>query len=323
MIISASRRTDIPAFFSGWFMNRIREQYALVQNPFNSHQISKVSLSPDVVDCFVFWSKNPEPMIHRLQELQDYMYYFQYTLNAYGEDLEKNLPPVSERISSFHTLSRLIGKQRVIWRYDPIILNETYTFSWHLDRFASLAGALQGCTERCVISFIDLYSSIAGPAKKYGIRELPDSAVLELAKELSSIARSFGMIMETCSEKIDLSSCSIAHGCCIDGRLISSLLGCSLSVEKDKNQRPECGCAASIDLGLYNTCRNGCIYCYANHSSQTLEKHGLMYDEHSPLLCGRLTELDRVTERKVKSLQNRQLDLFSRLPSESKFTKLR
>lgn len=318
MIISASRRTDIPAFFSGWFMNRIREQYALVQNPFNSHQISKVSLSPDVVDCIVFWSKNPEPMIHRLQELKDYMYYFQYTLNAYGKDLEKNLPPVSERLSTFHTLSRLIGKQRVIWRYDPIILNETYTLSWHLDRFASLAGALQGDTERCIISFIDLYASIAGPAKKYGIQELPDSAVLELAKELSSIARSFGITMETCSEKIDLSSCNITHGCCIDGRLISALLGCSLNVEKDKNQRPECGCAASIDLGLYNTCRNGCVYCYANHSSQTLEKRGRIYDEYSPLLCGRLTELDKVTERKAKSLQNRQLDLFSRLPPESR-----
>lgn len=314
MIISASRRTDIPAFFSGWFMNRIREQYALVPNPFNPHQISRVSLSPDVVDCIVFWSKNPEPIIHRLQELKDYMYYFQYTLNAYGEDLEKNLPPVSERISTFHTLSRLIGRPRVIWRYDPIILNEKYTLSWHLDRFASLAGALQDSTERCIISFIDLYASIAGQAKKYGIRELPDSAVLELARELSSIAGSFGMTMETCSEKIDLSSCNIAHGCCIDGRLISNLLGCPLNVEKDKNQRPECGCAASIDLGLYNTCRNGCVYCYANHSSQTLEKRGRMYDERSPLLCGRLTELDKVTERKVKSLQDKQLDLFSTLP---------
>lgn len=317
MIISASRRTDIPAFFSGWFMNRIREQYALVQNPFNAHQISRVSLSPDVVDCIVFWSKNPEPMIHRLQGLKDYMYYFQFTLNAYEEDLEKQLPPVSERISTFHTLSRLLGKNRVIWRYDPILLTEKYTLSWHLDRFASMAGLLQGCTKRCIISFIDLYASIAGPAKKYGIRELPDSTVPVFANELSSIARSFGMTLETCSEKIDLSSCNIAHGCCIDGRLISNLLGCPLSVEKDRNQRPGCGCIASIDLGLYNTCQNGCVYCYANHSRQPLEKRSRMYDECSPLLCGRLTELDKVTERKVKSLQNRQLDLFSRLPSES------
>ena len=139
MIISASRRTDIPAFFSDWFINRLNEQYAFVRNPVNIHQISKISLSPDVVDCIVFWSKNPGPMIDKLNALESYMYYFQFTLNAYGKDLETDLPDVETRIHTFQALSRRIGKMRVIWRYDPIIVNDRYSVDWHIKRFRYLA----------------------------------------------------------------------------------------------------------------------------------------------------------------------------------------
>ena len=202
MIIRASRRTDIPAFFSDWFMNRIREQYALVRNPFNSHQVSKISLNPDVVDCIVFWSKNPEPMLTRLNELQNYTFYFQYTLNAYGREIEMNLPALKQRIATFQSLSKMIGKERIIWRYDPIILNETYTAGWHSSAFSNLACQLSGYTGKCTISFIDMYPAITNNVRPLGIREIPGGSISALARNLSSIAASCGLAIDTCAEKL-------------------------------------------------------------------------------------------------------------------------
>ncbi len=311
MIISASRRTDIPAFFSDWFIKRIEERYAYVRNPMNIHQVSRINLSPNVIDCIVFWSKNPEPMLKKLDKLQDYTYYFQFTLNAYEDDIEKNLPSLDKRINTFLALSNLLGKQRVIWRYDPIIINDKYTLEWHIDKYSYIAGKLYKYTEKSTISFIDLYTKIISNIKDKQISELSYDIKMALAKELSSIACSYGIKIDTCAEDIDLSICNIEHARCIDDRLIAKLLGCSIDVEKDKNQRLECGCVSSIDLGLYNTCQNGCIYCYANHNINVRKRNFQAYDKNSPLLCSEITELDKITERKVKSQKNMQIDLFS------------
>lgn len=311
MIISASRRTDIPAYFSEWFMNRIQAQYAYVRNPVNIRQVSRINLAPDVVDCIVFWSKNPKPMISRLGLLNHYMYYFQFTLNAYGKDFETNLPPLDDRIQTFQNLSELIGRRRVIWRYDPVILNEQYPVDWHIQKFGYIADRLRGYTEKVTISFIDLYAKNLSSAKKQNICELSYEQKNIIAKNFSEIARSHGLKIDTCAEDIDLSAYGIEHARCIDDRLIAKLLDCSIDTGKDKNQRPACGCAASIDLGLYNTCRNGCIYCYANHSADVRRRNLEAYDPESPLLCSRITELDKITERKIKSQRNMQLSLFN------------
>lgn len=311
MIISASRRTDIPAYFSEWFMKRIEAQYAYVRNPVNIHQISKINLSPDIVDCIVFWSKNPKPMISKLDILNDYMYYFQFTLNAYHKDIETNLPSLDDRIHTFQVLSELIGRQRVIWRYDPIILNRRYSVNWHIEKFASIADQLSGYTEKVTISFIDLYAKISNNIKEKNICELSCNQKNIIAKSFSEIAHSHKLKIDTCAEEIDLSAYGIDHAHCIDGKLIARLLDCSMDTGKDKNQRPECGCAASIDLGFYNTCQNGCVYCYANHHADTRKRNFEAYDPNSPLLCSQVTELDKITERKVKSQRNMQLSLFS------------
>lgn len=159
MILSVSRRTDIPNYYSEWFYNRIKEEFLYVRNPMNPHQISKIDLSPDVVDCIVFWTKNPEPMINRLDELAAYHYYFQFTLTGYGKEIECNVPHKRERmIPVFQELSKRIGKQKVIWRYDPIIFTKTYTPEYHLKAFEQIAMALRGYTEKCVISFVDVYA---------------------------------------------------------------------------------------------------------------------------------------------------------------------
>jgi hypothetical protein len=155
MIISASRRTDIPAYYSDWMLNRIKEQYACVRNPMNIHQISKINLNPDVVDCIVFWSKNPKPMLDKLQYFNEYAYYFQFTLNPYGNDIETKLPPKKEIIETFKKLSEKIGLQRVIWRYDPVLLNTQYTIAYHIDNFNELAYQLNGYTEKVTFSFIN------------------------------------------------------------------------------------------------------------------------------------------------------------------------
>lgn len=310
MIISASRRTDIPAFFSEWIINRLKEQYAYVRNPMNIHQVSKINLSPDVVDCIVFWSKNPKPIINKLNALKDYMYYFQFTLNAYDKDFEENLPTLSTRIDTFQTLSNYIGKERVIWRYDPIIINEKYSIDWHIERFKYLTEQLCLYTEKVTISFIDLYTKISHNIKGKNIYELSYEQKNTLARYFAEIAYSHNIEIDTCAEDIDLSSYGITHARCIDDRLISKLLHCSIDIEKDKNQRLECGCIASIDLGLYNTCQNGCIYCYANHSYAIRKQNFETYDPFSPLLCSDITEFDKITERKVKSQKNMQLSLF-------------
>ncbi len=309
MIISASRRTDIPAFFSDWFLKRIEEKYAYVRNPMNFHQVSKINLSPDVVDCIVFWSKNPAPMLPKLENLENYMYYFQYTLNAYDQDTEQNLPSLADRIDTFRKLSKIIGRQRMIWRYDPVILNERYTIEWHAEKYAAIAGALSSCTDKCIISFIDLYPVNSQRMKDNAIRELLTEEKRSLASRFSSAARANGISVNTCAEEIDLSDFDIGHSHCIDDKLISRLLGCPIEAGKDKGQRPACGCAASIDLGLYNTCQNGCIYCYANHNDNLRFRNFQAYDIDSPLLCSRLTDLDKITERKVKSLKESQLCL--------------
>ncbi len=308
MIISASRRTDIPAFFSEWFMNRMEAQYAYVRNPMNIHQISKINLMPSIVDCIVFWSKNPKPIINKLDTLNDY---FQFTLNAYHKDFETNLPSLDERIQTFQALSALIGRQRVIWRYDPIILNNQYSINWHIKKFEYIAKQLCNYTEKVTISFIDLYSKISNNIKRQTIFELSYVQKNTIAKHLSEIAHSYHLKIDTCAEDIDLSTYDIDHARCIDDKLIAKLLDCSIDADKDKNQRLECGCVASIDLGFYNTCQNGCTYCYANHNADVRKRNFEAYDSSSPLLCSQVTELDKITERKVKSQRNMQLRLFN------------
>lgn len=301
MIISASRRTDIPAFFSDWFLKRIEEQYAYVRNPMNPHQVSRVSLAPEVVDCIVFWSKNPAPMLEKLGRLEGYAYYFQFTLNAYGRDMEANLPSLEERIDTFRRLSQQLGKHRVIWRYDPVIVNGRYPLDWHRESFGYIADRLCGYTEKVTISFIDLYPKIAGAIREKDIRELSHDQKETLAESFAGIAHAHKLAIDTCAEDIDLDAFGIEHARCIDDRLVSRLLGCALYIGKDKNQRSACGCVAGMDIGLYNTCQNGCAYCYANHSQTTRRRNLQAYDPTAPLLCGQVTELDRVTERKVGS----------------------
>ena len=308
MIISASRRTDIPTYYSEWFINRIKEGYVLVRNPMNAHQISKISLDPDIVDGIVFWTKNPIPMLDKLDRLQDYTYYFQFTLNSYGQDVEAHVPSKQNAIvPAFKKLSDQIGPDRVIWRYDPIFLNDKYTPEYHLRYFEQLAKILHSYTKKCTFSFIDMYRNTEKNVKGLDIHPFPVEQQRYIAKNLADIAHSYGLQIDTCAEGIDLEQYGIQHARCIDDRLLSKLLGCPLKVGKDKNQRLECGCIESIDIGTYNTCRNGCLYCYANYSQKSVQTNSQKHNPNSPLLFGEVGEGDRITERKVSSCKATQM----------------
>lgn len=312
MILSVSRRTDVPNYYSDWFYRRIKEGFLYVRNPINAHQVSRIELSPKVVDCMVFWTKNPANMLEKLDCLKDYTYYFQFTITGYGRDIEPGLPGKRETlIPTFRTLSQKIGKERVIWRYDPIFISQRYTAEYHVKAFAEIARSLANDTKKVVISFGDFYEKTRRNLKECGIRQMKREEMFALAGQMATIASEYGLAIETCAEQIALESVGISHGSCVDQQFMEQLLGCALTGKKDKSQRQECGCLESIDVGTYDTCPSGCKYCYANQSSGAVKERLKFWDEESPLLCGHLSADDRLTVRKVKSLKDTQLSFFS------------
>ncbi len=304
MILSVSRRTDIPAFYSDWFYQRIKEGQVCVRNPMNAHQVSRLRLSPDVVDCIVFWTKNPEPMLERLDELNGYDYYFQYTLNNYDKDTEPFVAPLEERIETFKKLSSRIGKERVIWRYDPIIFTDKYDEKKHIESFLRIASELHEYTEKCVFSFVDIYSSKNSKnLSNMKIKQLSDEELDAFAGGLSEIAKKYGLTLATCAEKIDLSKHGIEHNSCIDRALIERITNSTLKVGAD-GQREACGCVKCDDIGAYDTCTHGCTYCYANYRKEIVWEKAKKNDVNSPLLCDSIDpETDKVTDRPLKSFK--------------------
>lgn len=297
MIISASRRTDIPAFYTPWFMNRIREGFLLTRNPFNANQISRVSLDPNDVDVIVFWTRNPSMLMKHLPELSSYNYYFQYTITGYPKVLEKTVPRPHRAIKTFIALSDLIGAEKVIWRYDPILLSNEVDIHEHKRLFEKIASLLEGKTKRVVISFADFYkktkrnlNSIEGLIYSDITHEM--NMLHELSIYMSKVAKKYGMVIESCAESIDISDCGIAHGKCIDDNLIKNIFGLSLNGNKDIGQREDCGCIKSIDIGTYNTCMHGCSYCYATFSEKIVANNKAKHDPNSPFLIGGTDGID-------------------------------
>lgn len=298
MILSVSRRTDIPGYYSDWFFQRIKEGFVYVRNPMNARQISEIALSPENIDCIVFWTKNPEPMLHRLQELAAYHYYFQFTLTGYGPDIECNLPDKNDKIIPvFQKLSEKTGREKVLWRYDPILFNDRYTREYHLSVFSQIAEALNGYTEKCIISFVDRYAKNQKNLQQIGLSYLQEDELLQFAGQLHRIASDNKMTIAACAEEINLQECGIQKNACIDKELIERITGRELKIQKDRNQRTACGCVSSIDIGTYNTCKNGCKYCYANYSEKSVARNCERYHVMSPLLCGELREGDQVRRR--------------------------
>lgn len=296
MIISASRRTDIPAFYARWFIQRIRAGSCTVPNPFNADQVTHVSLAPEQVDAIVFWTRNPRPLFPYLADLdaRGYRYYFQYTLTGYPRTIDPFSPPPTAAIQTFRALAERIGPQRVIWRYDPILIGQATDPEYHRLAFERLAEALSGCTRRVVVSWLDVYakarkrlaameSACAGltwTKDDLQASQNPLPAPLgDLMNSLTTCAGKHGMEIQSCAEASDLRPFGIQPGKCIDANLLQRVFGLDIPYAKDPNQRPACGCIAAKDIGMYDSCLFGCVYCYATSSFERARRN---YDSHNP-----------------------------------------
>lgn len=302
MIISASRRTDIPAFYCEWFMNRIRAGYCQVPNPMNMKQIATVSLLQEDVDAIVFWSKNPAPLLPHFDELdkRGYCYYLQFTLNNYPRALEPNVPPFSTRVDVFKSLSKRIGPTRVVWRYDPIIISNITNLEFHREAFTLIAEELRGTTERVMVSIVDFYRKtdrrLSQLEKEEGFEFQKDiideESTIYLLKDLAKIAKINGIEIYTCAEERDYSKVGIPPGRCIDDRIIKKIRGKEIRYKKDPYQRDSCLCMISKDIGLHDTCMHGCQYCYATTNYNVAQLRYRQHDPLSPVLWGKMSQED-------------------------------
>ena len=296
VVLSASRSTDIPAFYADWFLERLKAGYCVWVNPFNQE---RYRVSFENTRMIVFWSKNPMPILERLDEVEALgfrQYYFQFTLNDYErEGMEPNVPPIAERIETFRRLAERIGKERVIWRFDPLMLGclagtkPTYGLSIDelLARIGNIGRQLKGYTEKLVFSFIDIgaYRKVQRNLDGLGVREFSTEEQVRFAKGLAELNRELGLELATCGEEADLSVYGVRHNKCVDDEMMMRLfhdeatlmdfIGAEYDMlegwhipksKKDKGQRKACRCIVSKDIGAYNTCPHLCRYCYANAS---------------------------------------------------------
>ena len=297
MIISASRRTDIPAFYARWFIQRVREGFCTVPHPFNPTQVSRVSLKPRDVDVVVFWTRNPAPLLSYLDELDGlgFRFYFQYTVLKNPKQLEQNGPAFEQAVNTFQRLAQKIGSDRVIWRYDPIVFTDKTGMSFHRETFEEVAQKLRGHTHLSVISIMDFYRKTQKrmqELEKNGLKvhQLPSSMGSRfdtLMFALVSSATENGMEIVSCAEELDLSAYGIKAGKCIDDEYIGRVFGIEVGHKKDPGQRKACGCVTSQDIGMYDSCLFGCQYCYATSSFERARINHAAHDPESPSLLGR------------------------------------
>ncbi len=309
MIINTGSRTDIPAYYSEWFCNRIKEGYVLVRNPYYPQQVSKYRLSPDIVDILCFCTKNPAPMLNRLEELLAFPQFWFVTITPYGKDIEPNVPDKAKVIADFQRLSQIVGTHAIGWRYDPIFITEKYSLAFHLDSFLDMAKSLCTYTEWCVISFIDLYEKTKRNFP--GIKEVSKADQETLVREFVRIGKKYGISIRTCCENNDFARFGADVSGCMTQPVLEKAAGCSFLVPNKKyTTREQCCCLLGNDIGMYNTCGHGCLYCYANYDRKTVTGNMLLHDPCSPFLIGNFRDGDIVKETKQVSFRDGQLNLF-------------
>lgn len=308
MILNTGSRTDIPAFYSEWFYNRIKEGYVLVRNPYYPEQITKYLLDPQIIDVIVFCTKNPAPMLDRISLLSAYDTFWSVTITCYGRDIEPFVPPKEQVIATFQKLSHLVGAQKVSWRYDPVLITDKYSIDYHIKQFENMARALKGYTNQCVISFIDLYEKTKRnfPAA----RAVTDSEQDILMDAFSLIAKENNLQIHLCCENKRLVRENVDADGCLSQNVLEKATGVKLDVPKMKAPRDGCPCLLGSDIGAYNTCGHGCLYCYANYDTKSVHANQKMHNASSPLLIGEVTKDDVIKRANQKSWKNGQMDIF-------------
>ncbi len=309
MIINTGNRTDIPAYYSQWFYNRISEKFVLSRNPYYPEQVTKYKLTPDVVDIICFCTKNPEPMLKRIDEIDIFKQFWFVTITPYDKDIEPMVPDKYEVMKSLIKLSDKVGINSVSWRYDPIFISEKYTINFHINSFEEMAKFLNGKVNQCVISFIDLYEKTRKNFK--GVREVTKNEQEFLVKEFVKIGKKYNIKIFTCNENKHLEKFGVDTSGCMTQRVLEKAIGCTLDIPKSvKPAREGCNCLLSNDIGMYNTCGHACLYCYANYDMKVVHENMEKHNPKSPLLIGDLRNDDKICDAKQLSFFEGQLKLF-------------
>ena len=299
MIINTGQRTDIPAFYADWFVNRLKAGFVLVRNPYNLRSVTRYRLSPEVVDLIGFCTKNPAPMLPHMDLLRPYGQYWYVTITPYGKEIEPGVPDKREVLDSFRRLSDTVGQDRMGWRYDPVFISGEYPAERHIRAFEYMAQTLSGYTRTAVISFVDLYEKTKRNFPE--VRPVTAEQRLLLGKAFVEIAGQYGMTLRPCGEGDELAPFGADCSGCMTVAVYEQALGRRLKVPKTAPARKECACYLGGDIGAYNTCGHLCRYCYANYDAATVRKNLAAHDPESPLLIGRLEPGDQVHEAKQES----------------------
>ena len=309
MILHTGNRTDIPAFYSRWFSERLKAGYVMVRNPYNQSMVTRYDINPQVVDLIVFCTKNPGPILQYMDLLKPYNQYWFVTITCYGKEIEPNVPEKSHIIQSFKQLSSIVGANNVTWRYDPIFIDDVYTMDMHFDRFNSMAGQLSGYTKTCVISFIDLYEKVKRNFPE--IKQVSANERLEIGKEFSSIGKKYGIAIKTCAEGEELARFGIDCSGCMSKETLEAAIGSRLSLPSGyKGAREECSCILGSDIGQYDTCGHLCRYCYANWNKEDVIKNMKRHDPLSPFLIGGSLPDDEIHQARQESWLDMQLSFY-------------
>ena len=299
MILQTGQRTDIPAFYGQWLINRVRQGFVDVRNPYNPIQITRYPINHEVVDGIAFCTKNPLPFIPLLHEINDYRQYWHMTITPYGADIETNVPQVDLVIDGFKHISTKRNPQSMVWRYDPIILTHNYTVDFHFESLYKMAKSLEGYTDTVVVSFIDIFDKVAHNFPE-GYRPSLDIQT-KIIKELVSIAHSHHMILKTCGEGDVFKELGVNTEGCLTLDCYERAWNVKLKAPKRTPARPECNCYLHGDIGAYDTCSHFCRYCYANSNQAAVHQNRLLHDPNSSLLIGTLSKTAIIKESAEKS----------------------
>ena len=309
MIINTGQRTDIPAFYSKWFINRIREGFVLVRNPYYPNLVTKFLLNPEVVDVIGFCTKNPRPMFKYLDEIKDFGQFWYITITGFGKDLEPNVPPIDEVIEDFKYLSNKIGNNALGWRYTPIIVTEKYSKEYHIKTFEKIASELEGYTSLVAFGFVDLYPKLMKIHPE--IKDTDDQTKIEIAKAFKKIAEKHHLHLRLCSKEKWLNDYGIDIDGCMRIEDYENSINCRLDIKQKMEARKSfCACYLSNDIGAYNSCLHLCKYCYANGNEYQIRKNYAIHDDNSPLLIGHISKDDKIKEAKQESSKDKNIYLF-------------
>ena len=301
MIINTGARTDTVQYYSEWLLERFKEGFVYSRNPFYPTKITRYELNPEVVDCVVFCSKNYEPILDRLNEIADkYNTYFFYTITAYEKDIEPNVPNIEKSIETLLKLEKIIGKNRLAWRYDPVLLTQKYTIDYHLKTFENMSKALSNHIDRCIFSFVEMYKKLSLNMPE--LKAISENDKIILLKGLGEIAQKYNIHLQTCATEYDFEEFGINQSGCITLDILGQANNIKFKKLKHKGMRKNCNCMESRDIGFYDTCPNGCKYCYANSTPKKAIENYKLHNPNSPILFGEIKKEDIIQKGKKKSL---------------------